>query len=58
MAGGMILEEELSISFGNEADHLLPQNTRHCVVNIFEFIESQSNLDFNNWNNLSCAVKL
>lgn len=37
--------EELSISFWNEADHLLSQNTGHRVVNIFEFIESQSNLD-------------
>lgn len=45
MAGGMILEEELSISFGNEADCLLPQNNGHCVVNIFEFTESQSNVD-------------
>lgn len=45
MAGGMILEEKLSISFGHEADHLLPQNIGHCVLNIFEFTESQNNLD-------------
>lgn len=45
MAGGMILDEELSISFGNEEDHLLPQKTGHHVVNIFEFIASHSNLN-------------
>lgn len=39
MTGGMILDEELSISFGNEEDHLLPQKTGHCVANILEFIE-------------------
>ena len=39
------MEEELSISFGKEADHLLHQNIGHHVVNGFEFIESQNNLD-------------
>lgn len=39
MAGGMILEEELSISYGKEADHWLHQNIGHHVVNISEFTE-------------------
>lgn len=42
----MLMEgEELSISFGEEADYLLHQNIGRHVVNSFEFIESRNSLD-------------
>lgn len=50
--------EELSISFGKEANCLLYENIWHYVVNSFEFVESQNNLDCKGIIYLSCAVQL